>query len=304
MRRSPGSGRWDWRCGGGAAIAHGATRLNPRSAFERTTEHSHFLQFRSFYSPKNLMITYRLPVLLLALNLIAVSSIQAGTIHTGSMTVTWTQSGAMTLTSFGDLLRFSHETVSGVRTPNTHTSFNGSLVADFQADAGLIFDKMYFGGLSGGATYLDAGGAHSYLNWDVHGGSFTGPATYGGANSPNEGRYREWAITGPTTGTSLFGDGYWFRTSIYDFNDPVYGGGFYDIGASNFSMDITSFIQIYHVGGQWANAINPQSLNFSFTYLEAPAAVPESSATLGLFALALAGVIGTRRFFGRTPAVG
>lgn len=243
----------------------------------------------------------------MALKLTVVPLIQAGTLHTGSMTVTWTQTGAVTVNpglGSPNLLRFSHEAVSGAtETPNTYTVFNGAMTANFQADAGLIFDKMYFGGLSGGATFLEAGGAHSYMAWDVHGGSFTGPATYGGSNIPSAGRYREWAITGPTTGTSHLGDSTWFRTMIAGFESPVYGGGYYDIGASSFSMDFSAFIHIYHVGGQWPTSITPQSMDFSFTYLDAPSAVPESSATLGLLASALTGIVGARRFFGRTPAV-
>jgi len=253
------------------------------------------------------MNKFTLPALLLTLNVTVLPSIQADTIHTGSLTVTWTPTGAVTVnTAPGspNLLRFSHETLSGATdTPNTYTIATGSLTANFQADEGLIFDKMYFGGISGGATFLEAGGAHSYMGWDVHGGSFTGPATYGGTNNPDEGYYREWEITGPTTGRSTFGDSWWYRSRIFDFNDPVYGGGYYDIGAASFSMDFSAYVGIFHVGGPWPTGIIPQSINFGFTYLDAPPAdpaVPETAPTLGLMALGLAGLAGVRRKVSRT----
>lgn len=239
--------------------------------------------------------------LALGLALAACSTTRADTIHSGNYTVEITRTGGMTATTAGNSIGFSHERVDGV-TPGTgpgSVSETGSLTATFTADPGLIFDKLYFGGLAGGITAIEEGGASSRINWQVDGGTFSGPATYGGSSSV--GFAREWEITGANTGTSYLYGGLWFLTRVWDFNNPVYGSGYYDIGASSFSMNLDSLVYVTD-RGYWTSFIVPLSVGFSATFVDAPPpvdTVPETSATSGLVLLGLASLVGVRRKVGR-----
>jgi len=236
----------------------------------------------------------------LILALAGFCTVRADTIHAGSYTVEITSAGGMTAATAGNAIGFSHERVDGVApgtAPGSVTEI-GSLTATFTADEGLIFDKLYFGGLAGGITAIEQGGASSRINWQVNGGTFSGPDTYGGSSSV--GFAREWEITGANTGTSYFYGGLWFLTRIWDFNNPVYGSGYYDIGASSFSISLDSSVYVTD-SGYWTSFIVPLSVGFNPTYLAAPppsSSVPETGATAGLMLLGLAGLAGVRRMRG------
>lgn len=238
--------------------------------------------------------------LLLSLGLvIAVSSpiARANTIHSGNYTVDISNTGGMAAHTGGNSIGFTHERVNGFApgTGGGSVSASGSLVATFTADPGLIFDKFYFGGLTGGMTAIERGGATARINWQVNGGTFSGPQTYNGFHDASFAR--EWQITGPNTGTSYLYGGYWFSTVTYDFNDPILGSGYYEIGASSFSINLASSIFVTDTG-YWSSFIVPHAVQFRATFLDAPppgSPVPETGATVGLLLLGFSGVMALRR---------
>ena len=241
----------------------------------------------------------------LALALAGLTTARSDTIHSGSFTADISKTGAMTAYANGNSITFGHESVNSVvPLVDTTTLTTGTMTTEFHADAGRIFDKVYFGGMVGGAIFNAAqNGAWADFNWTVDGGSFEGGATYGGATN-NYSFAREWEITGPSTGRSRFYLSEWYSTIFYDFNNPVYGSGYYSIGASSFSIDMDAVIGIWNQGNaQWAGGIAPQGISFNFTYLDAPASpnpVPETGSTAGLMLLAFAGMVGVRRKMSRT----
>ncbi len=250
-------------------------------------------------------IPHRLAILL-ALALAALSVARATTIHSGNYTVEISSTGGMAAHTGGNSIGFTHERVNGV-TPGTgggSVTASGSLVATFTADPGLIFDKLYFGGLTGGMVALDRGGASARINWQVNGGTFSGPTTYNGFH--DAAWAREWEITGSDTGTSYLYGGYWFATVTYDFNNPLLGSGYYGIGASSFSINLDSSVFVTDTG-YWSSFIVPHGLRFSATYLDAPpptSSVPEAGSTGCLIFLALAGLASVRRLAtARNPSV-
>ena len=140
-------------------------------------------------------------LLLLALASVGLSTARATTIHTSNYTVEITSTGGMMVNAENNMFGFTHQRVDGV-TPGSgpgSVSESGTITATFTANSGLIFDKINFGGLAGGITAIEQGGASARINWQVNGGTFSGPETYGGSHSL--GFAREWEITGANTGT-------------------------------------------------------------------------------------------------------
>ena len=231
----------------------------------------------------------KLPLIALSLALAfaGLPAARADTIHSGSYTVDITKTGGMAAATSFNTFYFGHES----RSSTQDTVSTGAMNAQFTADAGLIFDRVYFNGMAGGAIFNGIG-ARAIFDWNLTGGTFVGGALQGG---PNDGRgfVRQWTISASGTGQSVFYDGYWDQTVFYDFNNPVYGAGYYSIGSSSFSMDIDALVQTWGSSG-----IIPQSVGFSFTYRDAPPpsnSVPETGATAGLMLLGLAGMAGLRR---------
>ncbi len=223
----------------------------------------------------------------LALALAGFSTARADTIHSGNYTAEITKTGGMGAVTLVNDFSFGHDSLI-----STHDNeVSGTMHTQFVADAGLIFDKVYFNGLTGGAIFNGIG-ARAIFDWTLNGGTFEGGSTYGGVND-HAGHVREWEITGPSTGRSVFYHGYWDQTVMYDFNNPLSGSGYYSIGSSSFSMDMDALVQTWG-----SSSIIPQGIRFSFTYLDAPpptSSVPETGATAGLMLLGLAGMAGARR---------
>ncbi len=253
--------------------------------------------------------TTRLSMATLAFALVGAGSSRAGTIVAPSAeyTIDYTKIGGMTLNTWGNLVQFSHTSVAGLTLPdNNLVTENGQLLALFQATPGKIFDQLSFGGMTAGSaqSWGGAGGVFSTIDWQVNGGTFVEGAPSGGsANTvPYVSFARKWEITDHTTGSgSSFFAWNAYGAIAYDFNNPIAGSGYYAIGASSFSMDITALVQAWTAGGNsWPPSIDPQTLNFSVSFLDAPppptAGVPDGASTAGLMLLALAGMVSVRKF--------
>ena len=220
---------------------------------------------------------------------IAASSFAAyafpATITSGNYTANLTGTGTGTASGILNSIYFGAEALSSAPDGSfsNPTTSSGSLSAQFQAGAGLIFDRVIFGGITGGAIFNSgANAASASYGWTVNGGTFVGGTTHGGPSSPAFNR--TWDITGPNTGTSYFYLGTWEQTKVFDFNNPEPGSGYYSVGASSFSIDWLEVVKVYGGAG---GGIAPHAINFSFTYLDAPVApVPEPET----YAMMLAGL--------------
>lgn len=113
---------------------------------------------------------------------------QADTTHVGNYTADYTKTGDINFTAESGGVSFRQNYFSGLTNPDGTplgglAQSSGGVTATFHADPGLIFDKIYFGGMYGGMIQIQEAGASSALNWTVTGGTFTGPSTYGGSNN-------------------------------------------------------------------------------------------------------------------------
>ena len=232
--------------------------------------------------------------------LVGAASSRADTIDAGAYTIDYSSHGAAGVGlpdgwSNNLVGLYPQQHVTGDNSP--YLTVSGDLHATFQAQAGKIFDKVYFVGTTGAVYFNEDGGVYSRIGWTVNGGTFSGGPTSGGVeNYPGRSDFgEEWHMTGPSTGQSYYHRGdIWYSTT---WSDGVAGSGYYSIGASTFSVDMTGSITISDGGySQWPSSITPQGLVLFMSFADEPTAgVPDGASTAGLLLLALAGMVSVRR---------
>ena len=168
-----------------------------------------------------------------------------------------------------------------------------SVTATFQADPGLIFDRVYIGLRFGTWGNFAESSSSSSLEWTINGGSYSGimasdtPCAYQGSD------YRCWVITGASTGVAVNTGYYWFGSR---YGTDIGLPGFYDVQASSFSIDLLQYVTAYNPGA-WGAVMEPLGMTVGLSYIDAPdeiATAPEPS-TVGLLGLGMVLVGFTQR---------
>jgi hypothetical protein len=125
--------------------------------------------------------------------------------------------------------------INGLR--NQVTTNTRSFAATLQADPGLIFDKLnmiiHFGSWGNDGSF-----SYSEMDWNIIGGTYSGPLSSG----PIDGIGHQWNITGPSTGEVTQRN---YRGDYRREGDSVATGGFYNIGASSFSVDVSEYDYLF-----------------------------------------------------------
>lgn len=246
-----------------------------------------------------------------ALALVFSGATQANMVDLGTYSVDYTASSHLAiqwLDGFGGLyfsMGGNSDWISG--DPNLGYFYkSGSIAANFHAPSGKVFDKLFFSGTTGLFARNEAGGVNSKLDWTISGHTFVGDTTYGGFhNPPGRTSYvHEWTITGPSTGTAVFGkNDVWYN---YTTESGVAGSGYYDIGVADFSIDVDSLITItagLNSNGQgvsqWGSTMSVPGVTFAVSFRDAPLIIngvpePDTYALL-LTALGVLGVTMKRR---------
>ena len=246
-----------------------------------------------------------------AMTLIFAGAAQANSVDLGTYSVDFVSTPHLSVSWLdgfgGNYFSLGGDTSDVSGNPNADVQIVGNVAANFHAQSGKVFDKLYFVGTTTIYAINEAGGVNSKLDWTVPGQTFVGETTYGGfQNPPGRSSYvNYWEVTGPSTGTAVLG-----RNDVWNVSswiDGIAGSGYYDIGVADFSINVDSLVTITAglnsngVGySQWASGFRGvPGVIFAVSFRDAPpitAAVPEPK-TYGmmLMGLALMGFMFRRR---------
>lgn len=171
-------------------------------------------------------------------------------------------------------------------------TYSNEVSVTFRADPGKIVSQIGFSGSGGAFNNFGASGGDSRYDWSLSSGAYSGAV---GTNTGVYTYYNRYAeITGPRSGSLLDGRHFWFSYGAYDFNDPFFIPGHFNIGASQVDLNVVMNAHSYN-GGYFAS----QALRVVVSVIDAPApppaSVPDSGTTAILMGVGLLGLAATRR---------